>query len=147
MGPYWIIGDPKGDPEGSYSTRVDQTGYRKPHNFIRNPRGQWSTKGSTRDCKGTVRVHRGPLDGPWWTIQDLGHWGTIKDNWGAIWHVKRSFALRNFKVRKVSLSCKFLVRGAVPKTRPSLDSEAATMYKLKGRSSNMRTGQSSKIKN
>ena len=115
MGPYWIIGHPKGDPVGSYSTRVDQTGYRKPHNFIRNPRGQWSTKGSTRDCKGTVRVHRGPLDGPWWTIQDLGHWGTIKDNWGAIWHVKRSFALRNFKVRKVSLSCKFLVRGAVQK--------------------------------
>ena len=28
------------------------------------------------------------------------------------------------------------------KTRPSSDSEAATMYKLKGQSSNMRTGQS-----
>ena len=27
------------------------------------------------------------------------------------------------------------------KTRPSSDSEAATMYKLKGKSSNMRTGQ------
>ena len=27
------------------------------------------------------------------------------------------------------------------KTRPSLDSEAVTMYKLKGKSSNMRTGQ------
>ena len=27
------------------------------------------------------------------------------------------------------------------KTRPSSDSEAATMYKLKGQSSNMRTGQ------
>ena len=26
-------------------------------------------------------------------------------------------------------------------TRPSSDSEAATMYKLKGKSSNMRTGQ------
>ena len=28
------------------------------------------------------------------------------------------------------------------KTRPSSDSEAATMYKLKGQSSNMQTGQS-----
>ena len=34
------------------------------------------------------------------------------------------------------------LRGALPpQTRPSLDSEAATMYKLKGKSSNMRTGQ------
>ena len=30
----------------------------------------------------------------------------------------------------------------IPITRPSSDSEAATMYKLKGRSSNMRTGKS-----
>ena len=32
--------------------------------------------------------------------------------------------------------------GNIGETRPSSDSEAATMYKLKGRSSNMRTGQS-----
>ena len=50
---------------------VDQIGYRKPHDFIGKPPGQWGTKGSTRDCKGTVRVPRGPFDGPWWTIQ--GH--------------------------------------------------------------------------
>ena len=51
----------------------------------------------------------------------------------------------------VSLRCLVLTCAQSPipikvsahtKTRPSSDSEAATMYKLKGQSSNMRTGQS-----
>ena len=42
---------------------------------------------------------------------------------------------------------KFLYRKVKPKTRPSSDSEAATMYKLKGKSSNMQTGQGFKKKN
>ena len=33
------------------------------------------------------------------------------------------------------------VNASVEQTRPSSESEAATMYKLKGQSSNMRTGQ------
>ena len=33
------------------------------------------------------------------------------------------------------------IRGGITKTRPSSDSEAVTMYKLKGQSSNMQIGQ------
>ena len=50
----------------------------------------------------------------------------------------------NFESKKGSVY-NFKVPGEMNlKTRPSLDSEAATMYKLKGQSSNMQTGQSFK---
>ena len=49
---------------------ADQTGYGEPHNFIRNPLGRLSTKGSMMGLRGTIRLYGIPLEGPFWTIQE-----------------------------------------------------------------------------
>ena len=51
---------------------AEQTGYGEPHNFIRNPLGWLSTKGSTTRLRGTIRLYGIPLEGPCWTIQEHG---------------------------------------------------------------------------
>ena len=48
------------------------------------------------------------------------------------------------RVKKLELMVNQKTKSIKDVTRPSSDSEAATMYKLKGQSSNMRTGQSFK---
>ena len=58
----------------------DQTGYKKPHDFVGSPPGQRGTP--MRGLWGTIRVHGGPLEGPRWTIQDHKRpKGTIQDHW------------------------------------------------------------------
>ena len=51
---------------------AEQIGYGEPHNFIRNPLGRLSTKGSTTGLRGTIRLYGIPLEGPCWTIQEHG---------------------------------------------------------------------------